>query len=219
MRQQQVLHRRRKRQAPVKVKTDLGIPFAGTLAEPGVGYSWHFEDSLCATRIKNAYLRLVLELNPFLEREIVVLCIGTDRSTGDSLGPLVGTRLVGLGVPGATVYGTLASPVHAANLVQILTDINSRHVNPFVVALDACLGRTDRVGYINVRPGQIYPGSAVKKELPPVGELHISGVVNVAGFLEHLVLQNTRLYLVYQMAEVIAAGLWQAHRSLFHCAV
>ncbi|WP_287194561.1 spore protease YyaC [Syntrophothermus sp.] len=197
----------------------LEVPLAGTVADPGIGYSWHFEDSLCAAHIRDAYLRLTLELNPRLRREVVILCIGTDRSTGDSLGPLVGTRLVGLGIPGAFVYGTLASPVHATNLVQTLADVNARHVDPFVVALDACLGRTDRVGYINVRPGQIYPGSAVKKELPPVGELHISGVVNVAGFLEHLVLQNTRLHLVYQMAEVIAVGLWQAHRSLFPCGV
>jgi len=156
-------------------------------------------------------MRLTRELNPGLHREIVLLCIGTDRSTGDSLGPLVGTRLVRLNIPRAFVYGTLESPVHAANLVRTLADISSRHGDPFIVALDACLGRSERVGYINVRPGQIHPGSAVKKDLPPVGDLHISGVVNVAGFLEHLVLQNTRLYLVHQMAEVIAAGLWQAH--------
>jgi len=35
-------------------------------------------------------------------------------------------------------------------------------------------------------------------------------VVNVGGFLEHLVLQSTRLSLVMKMADTIAGGLYRA---------
>lgn len=50
-------------------------------------------------------------------------------------------------------------------------------------------------------------GAAVNKSLPLVGEIHITGVVNVGGFMEYLVLQNTRLNLVMRMAGVIVQGL------------
>jgi len=108
---------------------------------------------------------------------------------------------------GFDVVGTLDKPVHAVNLVEVIEDINTKHRNPFIIAVDACLGKADRVGYINVKPGVLFPGTALKKSLPAVGDLHISGIVNVGGFLEHLVLQNARLNLVFKMAEVIARGL------------
>lgn len=50
----------------------------------------------------------------------------------------------------------------------------------------------------------------MRKSLPEVGHAHIVGVVNVGGFMEYLVLQNTRLGIVWQMAQVIAAGVAHA---------
>ncbi|MGM9572452.1 MAG: DUF1256 domain-containing protein, partial [bacterium] len=46
-----------------------------------------------------------------------------------------------------------------------------------------------------------------KKELNPVGDMNITGIVNVSGCLEYMVLQNTRLYLVHQMAKTISRAL------------
>ena len=43
-----------------------------------------------------------------------------------------------------------------------------------------------------------------------MGDFHISAVVNVGGFFEHMVLQNTRLFIVYKMADIIAKGLYLA---------
>jgi hypothetical protein len=40
-----------------------------------------------------------------------------------------------------------------------------------------------------------------------VGDYHLIGVVNVAGYMEHVVLQNTRLSLVIRMADVITEAL------------
>ena len=48
------------------------------------------------------------------------------------------------------------------------------------------------------------PGAAMNKKLPAVGDLHIHGIVNLNGFMEFFVLQNTRLSLVMKMADVIA---------------
>ena len=63
--------------------------------------------------------------------EIVFLCIGSDRVTGDCLGPYVGYRLSQHQLPGIFVYGTLSQPVHAVNLSDI-TDFISRN-HPFAL--------------------------------------------------------------------------------------
>ena len=49
-------------------------------------------------------------------RELVFLCIGSDRITGDSLGPLIGYQLSPYCSRVFHVYGTLDDPVHALNL-------------------------------------------------------------------------------------------------------
>ena len=54
------------------------------------------------------------------DNQLIILCIGSDRSTGDSLGPLVGYRLDALSSFKGHVYGTLKNPVHAVNLSSSL---------------------------------------------------------------------------------------------------
>jgi putative sporulation protein YyaC len=142
--------------------------------------------------------------------DIVILCIGTDRSTGDALGPLVGSKLQAQSPQLLRVYGTLEDPVHAMNLQEKLDKIQRAHPNSMIIAIDACLGQFSNVGHINVADGPLKPGAGVKKDLPSVGNFHITGIVNVGGFMEYFVLQNTRLFVVMRMAEIIANALFQA---------
>lgn len=147
------------------------------------------------------------------ERAMLILCIGTDRSTGDALGPLVGQHLSAIMSPGLAVLGTLDHPVHASNLTQVLDQLDSRYRGWPVVAVDACLGQYGNVGTITIAPGALRPGAGVNKSLPPVGDIFITGTVNVGGMMEYLVLQNTRLSLVMRMAHTIAASIIKAARG------
>jgi putative sporulation protein YyaC len=173
-------------------------------------FSFYYEDLFCFTKMEASLSSLLSKLNKTGDRQIIYVCIGTDRATGDCLGPLVGTRLKAL-LPDAKLYGTLKDPVHASNLEQVLTAIENNSYKPLIVAVDACLGKTERIGFININHGSLRPGSALNRTLPAVGDFHISGVVNTAGFLSHLVLQNTRLFLVDRMADVISKSLFMAH--------
>jgi putative sporulation protein YyaC len=139
---------------------------------------------------------------PFpIDRELVWVCVGTNRSIGDSLGPFVGTLLTEAGVP--NVYGTIDHPVHALNLAETLERIEKTHPGACIVGIDACLGRAKSVGSMELRDGALEPGIGVGKVLPSVGDYNIIGVVNVGGFMQYEVLQNTRLSLVIQMAKSI----------------
>jgi putative sporulation protein YyaC len=63
----------------------------------------------------------------------------------------------------------------------------------------------DSIGCITLADGPLKPGTGVHKQLPEVGEAHMTGIVNVGGFMEYMVLQNTRLNLVWRMSENICS--------------
>lgn len=155
--------------------------------------------------VSRALTNLLDEVEP--SRRVCVLCIGTDRSTGDSLGPLVGTELRREPRVDAVVIGHLDRPLHAANMIEELSVVSTITPQPVVIAVDACLGSHDQVGTVVIGRGPLRPGAGVNKCLPPVGDIYVTGTVNVGGFMEYLVLQNTRLGLVFSMANVIARGL------------
>lgn len=139
--------------------------------------------------------------------EIVFLCIGTDRITGDCLGPWVG-QLLSPHIPSDFfVYGTLSFPVHALNLVDTWNYIQHRHPKGLIIAVDASLGQKKHLGYVTIANGALYPGAAIHKQLPSVGHIHITGIVNVSGVLEQLTLQTTRLSTVVFLADTIVQGI------------
>lgn len=147
-------------------------------------------------------------------RSIIFLCIGTDRSTGDSLGPLIGHKLKFLSKDNISIYGNLENPVHAKNLASTLKEINTIYNNPYIIAIDACLGRLQNVGKIIIEDKPIFPGSAVNKKLAPIGDMSITGIVNISGNLEFMVLQNTRLFTVMHLAEIISSGIYYSIENL-----
>ena len=93
-------------------------------------------------------------------------------------------------------------PVHAGNLQLYIDKINETFVDPFIIAIDASLGREEHIGLITLEPGL-----GVKKKLPEVGAVHITGIVNSSSNSNHSILQTTRLYLIIQLADVIFNAL------------
>ena len=79
----------------------------------------HIDSPLAYKGFQNRFVKTLREI--YVPAPIIVLCIGTDRSTGDALGPLVGERLHGV-CQHARVLGNLKEPVHAVNLSTILND-------------------------------------------------------------------------------------------------
>jgi len=179
-----------------------------------IEYRYSYKDPVVVQKITQTICDLRQELDRDQTRQLVIVCIGTDRSTGDSLGPLVGTFIKEKSIDKLIVYGTLDEPVHAVNLREYLNDIKQIK-NALIIAVDASLGREKSVGDIIIGKGSLIPGIGVNKELPKIGDIFIMGIVNVdashfsVGFT-HLILQNTRLELVWKMANVIARGIEEA---------
>lgn len=160
----------------------------------------------------SAIIGMMSEMNRE-NREIIVVCIGTDRATGDALGPLVGDFLLANGFEN-DVAGTLEYPVHALNIKDTINKIYAKYENPFIIAIDASLGMAKDIGLITLTNSHLYPGKGVNKKLPAIGDISITGIVNLSGRPGSALLQNTRLFMVKRMAECIGNALLYANDYL-----
>lgn len=139
--------------------------------------------------------------------QIVFLCIGSDRSTGDALGPLVGSMLKEKGFP--HVIGTLEQPCDADKVSGVMASYECKGTT--VIAIDACLGRMESVGLYLVRNGPLQPGEAVGQKLPRVGDYSVAAVVGAQGHKPYWIIQTTSLHYVLTMARAVvraAASVW-----------
>ena len=161
---------------------------------------------------KNIHIMLGRQLSQLLaennayDKDIVIMCIGSDRSTGDSLGPIIGYHLLDTIIKNVYIYGDIYNPINATNLGCSIKYIKRLHHKPFIIAIDSCLGQTEHIGYVTLASGPLCPGTGIKKELPEVGNLHITGIVNSYGNGSSL-LHTTRLCTVVTLAKVIENGI------------
>lgn len=169
-------------------------------------YSVNSNCELALLHFNNILLNI---LNKKKYKNIILFCIGTDKSTGDSLGPLVGYKLSNLPLPqNVLIFGTLENPVHAKNIKEYIKILNKYNKNDLIIAIDASLGNEEDINYINLGEGSIKPGAGLKKSLPYIGDLYITGIVNKSNRLDFSVIQNTRLFNVMKMADIISTGIW-----------
>lgn len=158
----------------------------------------HYQNSFAAMKI-GCYL------SDHLCEDTAIVCIGTDKCIIDSLGPLVGTMLMKNDIH-IDVYGTLDKPVHAINLNESIDAIKRKNYRN-ILAVDACLSSKKAKGILEVRNSPITPGKGIGKMLPDVGDVSIIGIVDSSDKEFYSLVQETRLSLVYQMAEIITEGI------------
>ena len=166
---------------------------------------------LCASMLRQMIGEIMLQEN---RKGVLLFCIGTDRSTGDSLGPLIGHKLKSSGVEDGSVQivGTLDCPVHAMNLEQAVFMVRRCYPDHVIVAVDASVGQSEHVGCITLGKGALRPGLGVSKQLQAVGDIFITGIVGGYGNYDPLMLQSVRLSVVMRMADYICASVRQALR-------
>ena len=138
----------------------------------------------------------------------VIICVGSDLSVGDSLGPVTGTKLKeklqGLNV---YVYGTLSKPITAHEIKYMEDFIRSTHPDSPVIAIDAAVGVAGDIGLIKIAKRSLKPGSGANKKLAKIGDISIMGIVAEKSLFNYSLFSSTRLNIVYKMAEIIAEGV------------
>ncbi|MGC9030093.1 MAG: spore protease YyaC [Desulfomonilaceae bacterium] len=153
----------------------------------------------------------------------VVVCIGSDYSTGDALGPVVGSALArNSAMP---VYGTMEEPIHADNLATKFDIILHKHPDGFFVVIDSATSDRSPAGTVVAYPGPLKPGAGIGKNLPSFGEFSVIGIVGRPIEKAHPLLgkyittPEIRLYVVLQMAAVIRDAVKTAFDQEVVCRV
>ena len=136
----------------------------------------------------------------------VIVCIGSDLVIGDSLGPIVGTKLSELLKDKAFVYGTLDNPITAKEITTVKETLSSIHPNAKIIVIDAAVGNKEDVGQVKISSFGIKPGLGVNKTLPCIGDVSIIGIVKETGNACDS-LSLVRLGLINTLANDIAKGL------------
>ena len=177
---------------------------------------WNQEIYYYNTKLDFEAEKLAKRLSRMLKEEkerkgktgVVILCIGTDRSTGDSLGPLIGYKLKEMNTVNFTIFGTLDRPVHAMNLDEYVNILQRFYRNDLVVAVDASVGHKEHIGHVTLGKGALKPGLGVSKELRAVGDIFITGIVGSCGNYDPLMLQSVRLSVVMNLADCISSSIY-----------
>ena len=149
-------------------------------------------DNASTALFSNALNKHIAYLNKKYE-DLVLLCIGTDKITGDCLGPLVGSKLMQQNFP-HPLYGTLEKPLHAGNLTRQLPEISTAPVS------------RNHIGLVSLSCQPLFPGKGVSRSLSPVGNISITGIINEFSSSE-ILLPYTSLYLVDCLATYICNGI------------
>lgn len=138
----------------------------------------------------------------------VILCIGSDLSVGDSLGPVTGTKLkqqlAGLN---CYVYGTLAKPITAHEVKYMNDFLRLTHPASPIIAIDAAVGNAGDIGLIRVAGRGLRPGSGANKRLTKVGDVSVMGIIAEQSVFNYSLFSATRLNVVYKMSEIIVDGV------------
>lgn len=137
----------------------------------------------------------------------VIVCVGTDKICGDSLGPMVGRLLRHRYAVPCPVYGVEGQTVNGVNLERFKTFLDAHYAGVPVIAVDAALGEESEVGEIRYRLGGVQAGGALGRKNATVGALAVLGVVGVKSEDALGTLLETPFALVERLAERIARRL------------
>jgi putative sporulation protein YyaC len=138
----------------------------------------------------------------------VILCIGSDLSVGDSLGPITGTKLKeNLKGLNCFVYGTLTKPITAHEVKYMNDFLKQTHPSNPIIAIDAAVGNNGDIGLIKIAKKGLRPGSGANKKLAKVGDVSIMGIIAEKSVFNLSILSATRLNIVYKMSQLITNGI------------
>lgn len=146
--------------------------------------------------------------------DYIFLCVGSDKITGDSFGPIVGDSLQKLFKSmynNIKVVGTLEEPISGVNLKKEVEKIYNTYKNPCIIAIDAALSLEKDIGKIIVTNSKMKFGKGTSKNILEVGDISIKAIVAKDYKIPRYNfqnLQNTSLNIVIKLADITSKGIY-----------
>lgn len=142
---------------------------------------------------------------------IIFLCIGTDKIIGDSVGPIVGSKLKSIENEYIKIYGTVGNNLDFLNTKKVVEEIYAKFENPFIITIDAALSKERETGEICISDGYIKVGNALDKSICFYSNINIKCVVGKYYKLDKKMNINTLKDVdkeeIYNMTEIVSNGI------------
>lgn len=129
------------------------------------------------------------------KKEILFVCIGTNRILGDSIGPLVGSYLkekIGKNQVIGDINNNICSKKDLINYYPIIK-------NKFIIAIDSAISNKELAGNIFVSNTPIIMGLGVNKNKGVIGDISIKASIS------DLEMEDKQY--VYNMSKTIGKGI------------
>ena len=141
---------------------------------------------------------------------IIILCIGTGKIVGDSIGPLIGKNIKFLEDKYIKIYGDLDNTINFRNAKEIITEIYEQFEKPYIITIDAALGSKDNIGQIILNKGYIKIGKALEKNICFYSNINIKCIVGKSTNLKISninELNKVSINTINTMASIVTCGI------------
>ena len=146
---------------------------------------------------------------------VVILCVGTNKLIGDSIGPMVGQKLEYLlkNNENISVYGNMQETLNFKNADKVINTVCNKYQNPFIITIDAALGDKEMIEKIVVGVGKMQIGNSLGRSICYNSHVNIKGVVG--GYKSNPIknietLMNVKEEIIDRMSDKITYGIYKS---------
>lgn len=145
--------------------------------------------------------------------DVVILCIGTNKLIGDSIGPVVGQKLKEENIQEKIcIYGDMKQTINFKNAKQVIEKIFKIYEKPFIITIDSALGKQTMINKIVVNKGIIRIGKSLGRSICYPSHITIKGVVgeNKNTFEDNIaILKTVQPKLIWELSNTMVEGIKQ----------
>lgn len=150
---------------------------------------------------------------------IVFLCIGTDRIKGDSIGPIIGSKIKKMENEYIKIYGTLEKNLDFSNAKHVIDEVYNIYNNPFIITIDAALCKENKVGKIYLNSGHIKIGKALDKSISFYSNINIKCIVGIYNETQTInnidILKNANIDNIIKMSDIVSKGIVNIIKNIY----
>lgn len=177
------------------------------------------------------YKRFVWEFSNIINKNkahknIIFLCIGTNKIIGDSIGPIVGTSLktllqtnsklkqnLEINNKNIKVIGDVFSNISYQNIDENMQNIKNSVEDNYVIVIDSALSSENNIGKIFVQNRGLKYAESLKRKNTIIGDMSIKAVVgkNMQNrFKNFKILKNISSKRIVAMSNILSNGIIDA---------
>lgn len=141
---------------------------------------------------------------------LAILCIGTNKLIGDSVGPIIGSNLKHLENEYLKIYGTMKNTLNFDNAKNVINEIYDNFSKPYIITIDATLSNRKKVGEIVLNKGYIKIGKALERSICFYSNININCIVGKNLQLKEdniEELKKVEKNAIYEMSEIVSWGI------------